>query len=272
MARTRLSTALLVLLSTSVHAQRTQLELRPKMGDTLRMRLDQVTEMSGARQGSAAKQVVTTMVMFSRAIVESSAPAASVILAVTDSVDVTSTDEHARALADNTELQLKGRQMRLRLAPDGTVSVPEQATAVPREVNELVSVMPASFPKDPVAVGDTWTREMPISTGASLGMPVGGVVRATFRLDSISHAGGGELAFISMRGTLDQKPGQLMTQASLAGAVNGTVVVNQRRGWLSESRFVVDMRTTVVSRGAVPIAPMQFRMKVTQHMRVVDKR
>ena len=265
-----MSIALLAALATPVDAQRIQLELRPKMGDTLRMRLDQTTEMSGARKGSTAKQVVTTMRMFSRAIVESSGAADALILAVTDSVEVTSTDARARALADNTERQLRGRQMRLRLAPDGTVSVAEQSPAVPREVNELVSVMPASFPREQVAVGDTWMREMPISSGGSLGVPVSAVVRATFRLDSLTR--GGELAFVSMRGTLEQQAGQLMAESTLSGAVNGSMVVNRRRGWLSDSRFLVEMQTTVAARGAAPMAPMQFRMTITQHMRVFEKR
>jgi hypothetical protein len=251
-----------------------QLELRPRLGDTLRMRLDQVTEVSGSRKGGSAtmKAVVTTLTMFSRAIVESSAPASALILAVTDSVEVTSTDEHARALAATTQRQMRGRQMRLRLAPDGTVSVAPQTGDIPKEVTDLVSVMPASFPKDPVAVGEIWFREMPIASGASLGMPVGGVVRAVFRLDSVSRAG--ELAYVSMRGALEQQPALLQGAAasSLAGSVTGTIVVNRRRGWLSESRFLVEMRTTVAGRSVAPTAPMQFQMKITQHMTVFDKR
>jgi len=272
MSRDRWSLVLLLLLAGNARAQRLQLELRPKAGDTLRMRLDQVTEMSGTRKGAAAsmKAVVTTLTMFSRAIVESSGPGSALILAVTDSVDVSSTDEHAASMAATTERQLRGRRMRLQLAPDGTVSVAPLAADIPREVNDLVSVMPASFPKEPVAVGDSWVREMPIASGASLGMPVGGVVRATFRLDSISH--GGDLAYVSMRGSLEQQPAQTASVSSLSGSLNGSIVVNRRRGWLSESRFLVDMRTTVVAKGVAPAAPMQFRMKITQHMKVVDKR
>jgi len=269
-SRAPYSWALLLLLSANAHAQRTQLELRPKMNDTLRMRLDQVTEMSGARKGTVGKPLVTTMRMFSRAIVEQSTPAATMILAITDSVDVESPDQRGRASAANTEKQLRGRQMRLRLAPDGTVSIADQGSGVPKEVNDLVSVMPASFPRDPVAIGETWSREMPIASGASFGLPVGGVVRATFRLDSVSRAG--DLAYVSMRGTLEQQPAIMAAESSLSGSVNGNMVVNRRRGWLSESRFLVEMRTTMAARGAAPLAPMEFRMKITQHMKVFDKR
>jgi len=269
MSLSRTVAVLLVGYATGVSAQRTQLELRPRAGDTLRMRLDQTTELSGSRKGGVAKQVVTTMTMFSRAIVEVSEPAFAVILAVTDSVDVTSTDEHARALADDTERQLRGRQMRLRVAPDGSVSLAGAPRDVPREVNDLVSVMPASFPREPVVVGQTWDREMPIASGASFGMPVGGTVRASFRLDSITRSG--DLAYISMKGTLDQSR-QLATTATLNGSVTGSMVVNRKRGWLSESRFMVDLRSTVSTPSTTPLHPMQFRTRITQHPRVIDRR
>jgi hypothetical protein len=274
MTRVRFSLALLVLMAASARGQRMQLELRPKLGDTLRMRLDQVTEMSGTRKGVSTKLVVTTMRMFSRAIVEASAATSALILAVTDSVDVSSSDEHARALGREVVRQLEGRQMRLRLSPDGTVGVSEKSTEVPREVRDIVSVMPASFPREPVSVGDTWVREMPIAPATSLGVPVAGIVRATFRLDSVIR--GGNVAYVSMQGTMEQQPAPTSPAPSaLSGSVNGSMVIDRRRGWLSESRFLVQMRTTVVGKsvaGAVTAAPMQFRMKITQHMRVFDKR
>jgi hypothetical protein len=248
-----------------------QLELRPRVGDTLRMRLDQVTEMSGTRKGGgpAMKQVVTTLRMFSRAIVESSAPAAAVILAVTDSVDVTTNDERTRTLAQQTRRQLEGRQMRLRLSPDGTVAVADQTTSVPREVNELVSVMPASFPRAPVAVGDTWVREMPIPPVTSLSLATGGVVRVSFRLDSVSR--GADVAYVSMRGALQPQLTPASADPALSGSVSGSMVINRRRGWLSESRFLVQLRTTVTPRDAAAGVPTQVRVKITQHMRVFDR-
>lgn len=274
-ARAGWSLALAFLFAADARAQRLQLELRPRAGDTLRMRLDQVTEMSTGRRGSrstdgGAKPVVTTLEMYSRAIVESSTAASTVILAVTDSVSVRSTNEQGRSMAAATERQLAGRTLRLRVAPDGTVGVADRAGNIPREVSELVAVMPASFPREPVAIGDSWVREMPIASNASLGMLAGGVVRASFRLDSVSR--GGDLAYVSMRGTLEQVPSIAAAAATLGGFVNGILVVNRRRGWLSESRFLVDMSTTVLAKGIANAAPMQFRMRITQHMRVVDKR
>jgi hypothetical protein len=275
MRRLRWSAALLVLASSTAAsprnawAQRLVLELRPRFGDTLRMRLDQTTEVSGSRQGKTeSKQVVTTLRMFSRAIVETSAPAAAMILAVTDSVEVSSTDERAMPLAKATQAQLEGRQMRLRLLPDGTVSVADGQARVPKEVTDLVAGMPASFPRGSVTIGDTWLREMPIPPSTSFGVPFGGVVKTAFRLDSVSASG--ELAYLSLRGTVVQ-PGAPATSdtGALTGSVSGSMIVDRRRGWLSESRFLVQMRATLVPPGGT--TPMQFRMKITQHMRVFER-
>lgn len=250
-------------------AQRFVLELRPRFGDTLRLRLDQTSEVSGSRQGAArasTKQIVTTLHMFSRAIVEHSTPAAATILAITDSVTVSSTDERAMPLVRATQDQLTGRQMRVRLAPDGTVTIADASARVPREVAEMVSVMPASFPRASVAIGDTWLREMPIPPAANLGVPLGGIVKAAFRLDSVSADG--HNAYLSLRGTVVQPGTTPAEKGMITGSVNGSMIVDRHRGWLSESRFLVQMRTTVTPPGT---APMDFRVKVTQHMRVIER-
>ena len=65
------------------------LQIKPHVGDTLRMRLDQQTEMTGVRRtntGEALAIAVTWMKVFSRTIVESETDKATTVLAVTDSV------------------------------------------------------------------------------------------------------------------------------------------------------------------------------------------
>jgi hypothetical protein len=262
-------------------AQRTPLEFRPKVGDTLRMRLEQTTEMSALRSGVTTRQVTTRTVMHSRAIVESAVPEAVYILAVTDSVDVTSTDDKARLAALANSRQLVGQSMRLRLSPDGVVALADQTAPVSKSVTDLMSVMPASFPRDPVEVGGTWTREMPIASAAVARLfgagTSGGVARATFRLDSLSRRG--EFAYVSMHGTLESQsaasappaPGMMMlTPPVLGGTVTGAMIVDRKRGWLTQSRFVVDLHTTLKGTDTSR-APTEFRMRVTQQMRVFGR-
>lgn len=279
MLRFHASLALLLGAAGVSFAQRTPLELRPLVGDTLRMRLEQTTEMSAVRQGTTTRQVTTHTVMLSRAIVEREVADAVYILAITDSVDVSSTDESARAAALANSRQLVGRSMRLRLSPDGSVAIADQPGTVSKSVVDLASVMPATFPREPVAVGDTWTREMPIAPAALARLmgPAGqgGVARATFRLDSLSRQG--ELAYVSMHGTLESQPASAavpgagaLVVPTMGGSVTGTMVVNRRRGWLSQSRFVVDLRT-VMSGSDAARAATEFRMRVTQQMRVFGR-
>jgi len=259
-----------------VHAQRTSLELRPKAGDTLRMRLDQTTEMSIEREGSLPRVVTTRTHMLSRAIVESEVPDGVYVLAITDSVAVSSSDPAAAASSEAARRQLSGRRMRLRISSDGSVTLADPSGTVSKAMNDLVSVMPASFPREPVSVGDTWTREMPIAPSAAARLPGangrGGVARATFRLDSLSRQG--ELAFISMHGTLEPHPSDAAALAPglvlppLGGTVAGSMVVNRRRGWLSASQFVVDLRTSIAGKTAPPTG---FHMRVTQQMRVFGR-
>jgi hypothetical protein len=253
-------------------AQRVVLELRPRFGDTLNMRVDQTTEVTGTRKGMTAKPVLTQMSMYSRAIVELTTPAAAMILAITDSVNATATDDRARQLVSATERELEGRQMRLRMAPDGTVGLadqPPQTPQVPQEVNDLIALMPASLPRGSVAVGDTWLREMRLPPSANFGVPVAGVVKAAFRLDSVTADG--DHAFLSMRGTLEPSKDAVVPAGTYTGTVTGRMIVDRRRGWFSETAFQVLMRTAMLP---VPASPdtIHLRLKLTQHMVVTDKR
>jgi hypothetical protein len=248
--------------------QRVVLELRPRFGDTLKMVLHQTTEVSGTRKGVSAKPMVTELSMFSRAIVELSTPASALILAITDSVDARSTDSRAAQLVSETERQLEGRSLRVRMSPDGTVGLAERPPDVPSEVNDFIALMPASFPKGSVAIGDTWLREMQIPPSANFGVPVTGLVRAAFRLDSIAK--GGDEAYVSMKGTLlPNQDGS--APGAYTGTVNGAMIVDRRRGWLTESSFLVQMRSSVIATNAGRTDTIHMRLKLTQHM-VTERR
>lgn len=250
-------------------AQGVLLELRPRVGDTLRMRLDQQTEITASRAGGKPLTVTTSVRMYSRAIVLGVDGPISVILAVTDSMTIDSNDEHALALAQQARRGIEGRQVRLRLVPDGTVALADTERGVAREVKDMVSIMPGSFPKEPIAVGDTWMREMPIPGSAPMNLPAGGRVRARFRLDSLSRSG--DLAFVSMKGTFDA-PDDARRDDAAAGSVSGSMVVNRKRGWLSESRFLIQMRSTMPASAQTNRPGMQFRTRITQLMRVLGDR
>ena len=263
----------------AARAQGVVLEIRPRVGDTLHLRLDQQTELTGKRRGAGGETgsttVITTMRIFSRAIIEKSVPTATIVRAVTDSVRLTTTDETARSASGDTERRLAGRSMQLRIAPNGTVSVVDSASDAPRELTNVVALMPGALPTGPVEVGYTWAREMPLPGGSKVvpGGAASGWLHAKFRLDSLGRRGA--LAFISMRGEMAADPdaaGAVVGASVIEkGVVNGTMVVDRRRGWLTESRFSIVVHSLVRLPGSGDTV-MRVETRVTQRMKTVDRR
>jgi hypothetical protein len=257
----------------SAAAQTTLLQIKPKPGDTLRMRLDQESEMSGVRKtatGESAAMVLTTMKMFSRAIIESASDKGTVVVAVTDSVLLTSTDDHSRAAVAEAEAQMRGQRARFRVTPDGTVGTVEDGDAS-REVAQVVSLMPATFPKGPIKVGESWIREMAVPAGLQLGAQMSGKLHVTFRLDSIAHSG--DWAFVSMRGEMQPAsgPGSASKTVLERGTVNGTMLVDRKRGWLTESWFNIVVNTLQNFSPSTGVLSMRMQTRITQHMHTFDR-
>jgi hypothetical protein len=248
------------------------LRINPQVGDTLRMRLDQQTEIVGTRRAGSVEStssIINTMQMFSRAIVEGLSARGTTVLAVTDSVLFLSTDERTRPARERAQRSLAGQSVRFHVAPDGTMAMSDDGNA-PREVSEAVSLMPAAFPKGPVAVGESWIREMMLPGGSRLGTPVSGKLRVTFRLDSMVR--GGELAYVSMRGEMQPTPAFGAATSLEKGSVTGTMLLNRKRGWLTESRFFIAVTSTIGAAAATGMTPMRMHVRITQHMRTMDTR
>jgi hypothetical protein len=132
------------------------------------------------------------------------------------------TDERSRAAAAQAAEQMRGQRLRFRVAPDGTVSMVASNDGGSREVAQVVSLMPAAFPKGPIKVGESWIREMPLPVGSQLGAQLSGKLHVTFRLDSLTH--NHEWAFVSMRGEVQPAtgPGAAFGATLEKGYVNGT--------------------------------------------------
>jgi hypothetical protein len=161
--------------------------------------------------------------------------------------------------------------MLFRLAEDGTMRVVDEATGANRGASELVALMPAALPTQPVAVGDTWARSIPMVVGR---VSDEGVVRASFRLDSISRDE--SLAYISMRGEMkrDSVPAGPPRGARMqvSGTVSGELQLDRRRGWLTQSTFAVLLRTTMIPAAASGTSPVRFLTRISQRMRTLDRK
>jgi hypothetical protein len=254
------------------------LQLRPRIGDTVWMRLDQQTELANRRADMKAPSpalLSTTTVTYSRAVAESGVAASTTIVAITDSVFVTNGEQAAKGIAPMNQKHLQGQRARFEIAPDGSLSIPpdtppqkgEKATPSPRSA----SLIPATFPNKPVSVGDKWMRAAPLPAGSSqLGASIVGWVEATFRLDSLTR--NGELAWVSIDGNLKPDPaGAKMNGVTTVddGTVDGYMVLDRNRGWLVESQFTIVAHSTLQQPFGVPGQPVRFEIRLIQSLRAL---
>ena len=249
------------------------LRLHPAVGDTLHTLLEQQTEVTATTPGNVVaptRSVTTSMAIRSRTIVRDVLSTSATVLTIVDSARLTSTDAHAAALNAQAQRSLEGQQLVLQLGADGAVESARDAhgVLVPRALAEAMASMPAVFPKGAVAIGSQWSREMPLPAGGPLGARGAGHVRATFRFDSLQK--GGAMAYVSMRG--DILPDSASEGVELSGTMSGSMQLDRSRGWMTDSRFVVMLRSLVTPPAAMGVAPMQFMTRVTQRLHTMDKR
>ena len=248
------------------------LGLRPRVGDTLHTRLEQQTDVSATLPGNAAapaRSVTTTLTVSSRTIVRASQGTHTTVLTIVDSASLTSSDAHAGKLIADAQRSLEGQQLVLQLGVDGTVESARNANgaAVSRDAADAMTAMPALFPRKAVSVGEQWMREMPLPAGGPFGARGAAHARATFRLDSLQRTG--PLAFVSMHG--DIVPDST-TGMQISGTITGAMQIDRVRGWMTDSRVVVLVKSLVAPPAAVGLGPMRFTTRVTQRLRTMDKR
>ena len=252
-------------------AQGVLLELRPRAGDTLRLRLDQELEMVATQKVGGTDSSVTMgrkLTVFSRSIAQKADALGATVVAVTDSMLVADPAGRTRRVG------VPGARASLHIAPDGTTRVLDDGGVLTPEAAALVAQMPATLPGRPVKPGATWSHTAAVPLP---GQPEGaatGTLTATFRLDSLSRYG--DVAHISMRGTLEQPKGGVSRGGrhyASSGTVVGVFQVDRRRGWLTSVRATITTRSSV-TRPGTDAPPMVVRTRVTQWLRAlaaVDK-
>lgn len=251
-----------------------RLEVRPRPGDTIRTRLDQTVEMTGTmlRDGEkSSKTVVTTMVVFGRIVPERREGKGTRILALTDSLAVSSVGGRAAVDEETLRRALVGRHLHLLLSPDGSTQILEEPLETSAALRALVAQMPATLPNHVVKVGDRWQQVMAIPVAGDPTGTQAGELTTDFRLDSLSRDG--RVAFVSLRGaiTRDSSATPLPEGAtySMTGEVAGVVLVDTRRRWITESRATIVIRSTLTPPTDSGDPPMHFLMKVTQRLRAL---
>jgi hypothetical protein len=260
-------------------AQSVLLQIRPPVGDTLSVRMDQRVEMTGVPTGcvtgysgnrrgaspdtraetctAATRQMTTVTEVFSRAIVQSASGEGAHVLAVTDSIRTSLSSGNSRAVKP-TRVRTNTGSIELRVATDGGAKVVDAAAS--EQMRAVFGQMPATLSRKPVAVGERWTRQMRLPIATETGSI--GMVRATFRLDSLGR--NGDIAYISMKGTLSHDHGD-GSDSDMEGWMSGTMQLDRRLAWITDTRATIDVESTV--RPSSGGQRMRVRTKITQVLR-----
>ena len=257
-------------------AQPVLLQIRPHIGDTLRMHLSQTVEVTGTTPGARTGPVssmTTSIEVFTRAIVQRSTSSGTLMETITDSVAMN--PDSPTALAELRRKAMQGKRVSLKVSMDGAMELVDDADAN-SELRHIFGEMPAVLSRSAVSIGDRWTREMQLPLSSEPGAV--GSVRATFRLDSLGR--NGDIAYISMRGTMSRinTPGAAPAGPGYGttGQLTGTIQIDRRLGWITDSKSSIIVRSTIAAnparQGEAERAPMQVRTKITQWIRAMRAR
>ncbi|MDQ4079881.1 MAG: DUF6263 family protein [Gemmatimonadota bacterium] len=268
---------LLVTLAVEAHAQSVTLQIKPKVGDTLRLRIEQEVEISGVgrvRDTDTTMTLRSSMLLLSRTIVVATDDEGTTVRAITDSiaVDMGGDDPRAAALSDQTRRALQGKEVRVRFSRQGSATMIEADPDIPRDLQSVFSQLPATFPRHQVLVGGTWKQRIPIPDAAQ--GQIGGTLEAVFRLDSLTSRG--KLAYISMRGTLTRDSVTILrpsgSRLTMTGTVSGFMVLDRGRGWVTDASTEMAVRSQMDPPPGSNLAPVKMRMRLVQRLSAMDKR
>jgi hypothetical protein len=257
-------------------AQPVVLQIRPHIGDTLRMHLSQTVEMIGTTErggrDATTSSMTTSIEVFTRAIAQQWTSGGTLMQSITDSVAITPAS--AASIADLKRRTMQAKRVLVRVSTDGAMEIVDDEDPN-SELRRLFGEMPAVLARKPVRVGEKWTREMQIPLSGDPGAM--GSVRATFRLDSLAR--NGDIAYVSMHGTMSRNvAGSSPAGAGYAtsGMLAGSIQIDRRLGWITDSKSSIIVRSTIAANpgraGAPKGAPMQVRTKITQWIRAMRTR
>jgi len=270
---------MIAVLAPSARAQMDHVILRvqPRVGDTLRMRFEQDVEMTGRTKIHGVDTTFrsyASLLVLARVIVQASDSTGCTLKAITDSVTVLSVQSQALTPNEAARRSMQGREILLRLKPDGSASYVRAPSDLEPEIGALVASMPAVLSPRPVSPGDSWESAMSVPIGGDTAAAHGAKLRAQYRLDSLSADGA--RAYIGLVGfvTRDSAAGALQEGSRLAsrGTLAGGFIFDVRRGWWADATFKITLASTIVpaaAKGAPPGSappPVKVQTRITQRV------
>lgn len=270
--------AVLSLVSISLQAQPVLLQVKPQVGDTLRVKLTQEVAMTGVPRGCGnqttalraqskppvstcadVRSMTTAMEVYSRAIARRASASATDILAITDSVVTMAPGPNQKRMKQ----PIPRGPVEIRISTDGTVEL--GAGQASDDLRALFGQMPATLPKKKISPGEKWMHQMRVPMPDEPGAT--GLVKTTLQLDSLSR--NGDIAYISMRGVLSHDHSDGSTSET-SGSLSGTMQLDRRVGWITETHATIDVQAVV--KNASTGQPMDVHTHVVQSLKVTGSR
>lgn len=273
---------------------RINLVVRPRLGDTLWLHLEQtietrsapVTESRTAAGTSSPRTPASTtpeygpirdpatlqstfMRLDAHSTVEFSDTHTTALSVVTDSLSVRTGTGGQLGRTRPVALAAGDRRTRVNVTPDGAMSVVNPGVGSATLAASLAG-MPPLLPVRSVAIGDKWERDVSLPSLPMTGVHTDGVVHVQFRFDSLTR--GGKLAYVSLTGTLrrdgaarDLPPG---TQVATSGILRGYLIVDRIRGWITAAETVIEVQSEVTRRAGETAKARALDIRLLQRMRV----
>jgi hypothetical protein len=274
------------------------LMVRPHVGDTLRLQVEQTVTMRSRRVAANVSTLgaagtdraarpdaaradsppvgprrdraqVTRVQLFAHSLVESSDLQRTTLLATSDSIAMWSGAPGDPVAWRTMSLADENRQVRVQVTPDGAMRVADPPPGA-RELGVTLGSLPGLLPAMPVAVGSSWSRELPLPSLPLTGYHADGVLQVTLRLDSLTR--GGRDAWISINGVLrrdgarrELPPG---VRVITAGTMRGSMLVDRARAWIVDAMTAMDVQSEVVPGPAATAPPMLIDLRIEQRVRV----
>lgn len=264
-----------------------RLEVRPVVGDTLRLMVEQELEMHSRRgpvpSANAAERgeplygpraalgpVRRTHVrLWAHSLVEHTDGAGTTLLATTDSISMWSGAAGDAVRFQAVPMPADGRQVRVHVTTDGAMRTADPPPGA-MELEASLAAVPGLLPAGPVRVGMRWRRDMPLPALPLTGYHADGVVQARLRLDSLTQRG--RIAWISLEGEL-RRDGALRdlpvgTRVITAGTIRGTLTVDRQRAWIIAAATLVDAQSEVVASAASTAPPLVLALRLRHRITV----
>jgi hypothetical protein len=247
------------------------LRIAPHVGDTLWTRIEQQMEMTGIQHRGGADSATSysqNMLLLSHVLVEASDDMGVTVLAVTDSIAMSAAGPRTVATPESARRALQGKKVRLHITPQGSASVVESPDQIGSDLQSVMSGMPGTLPRQPVAVGAHWSQTLSLPLLAGSDPHASASLHATYRFDSLSHDG--NIAFVSMRGEIvrDSSVAPLAAGYSMSsnGTVTGSLQVDRKRGWWCDSRTVIAVHSVFTPPPDASAGPLKVETRVQLHI------